>query len=68
MRHGSEVLTVCPYPALSVPYVPGSSTTAPCVLHGDGDPHSRGHPASEEDSGNRGCAGERAPGARVRLA
>lgn len=48
----------------SVPYVPRPSTTAPCVLHGDRDPHSRGHPTSEENSGNRGRAGERALGGK----
>jgi hypothetical protein len=62
MRHpGSQTSEVAFIASsLSVSHVPSSSTTAPCVLHGDRDPHSRGHPASEKDGGDRGCAGGRA--------
>jgi hypothetical protein len=52
----------CPSLALPVPYVSGSSATAPCVLHGDRDAHSRGHSAPEEDGGDRGRAGDGALG------
>lgn len=58
-------------PFLSVSHVPSSTTTASCVLDGDRDPHGRGHPASEEDSGDRGCAGGRAQregGAEIKTA
>ena len=56
-------LATCLPPFLSVSHVPSASTTASCVLDGDGDPHGRGHPASEEDGGDRGRAGGRARGA-----
>lgn len=46
--------------SFSVSHVPSSATTATCVLNGDRDPHSRGHPASEEGGGDRGHAGGRA--------
>lgn len=54
-------LTTCPcLLSFSVSHVPSSSTTASCVLDGDRDPHGRGHPTSEEDGGDRGCAGGKA--------
>lgn len=57
--------------SFSVSHVPSSATTASCVLNGDRDPHCRGHSASEEDSGDRGCAGGRAQreeGAEIKTA
>lgn len=45
---------------MSVSHVSSPATTASCILDGDRDPHGRGHPASEEDSGDRGRAGGKA--------
>lgn len=41
----------------AVPHVLCTSTLAFCVLYGNGDPDCRGYTATEENGGDRGCAG-----------
>lgn len=41
----------------AVPNVLRTSTIASCLLYGNGDPNCGGYTATEENSGDRGCAG-----------
>lgn len=41
----------------AVPHVLRTSTIASCLLYGNRDPNCGGHTATEENGGDRSCAG-----------